>query len=277
MRFDRDPRLETELLDRLREKYTHIKPIPHLTEVLYCLTRSYYDRTDPLPITKKELLYFAVGFALEAVLLRGEPKLCACISTSSEGWVDGQLHDGCPCKGSGVDTGEPQSQQLDGLWLTPDYIDLQDTGVDLKSTRMWSTPEGVPKMGWPDSWLEQFKGYAKWMQSDGSGHTSDMVGPEQFKGCANMISKPVRPGPPSDPHRLRYSVGIVYLGQPDLVTGTFTFTQEEIDSNWDYIMDRKKTYEDFWFDNQVPTPYKYNKEWECKNCRYQGRCAIWKA
>ncbi len=267
MRFDRDPMLETELLERLREKYTHVKPIPHLTEVLYCLTRSYFDRTDPLPITKKELLYFAVGFGLEAVLLRGEPKLCPCLSISDEGWVDGQVHSDCQCKGSGIVTGEPQSQQLDGLWLTPDYIDLQGVGVDLKSTRMWSTPEGVPKMGWPDSWLEQFKGYAKLGQGDGSGYTFDLV-----DGLA--VPKPVPPGPETDPYRLRYSVGIVYLGQPDLVTGTFTFTQEEIDSNWDYVMDRKKTYEDFWFDNQVPTPYQFNKDWECRSsCRYQGRCA----
>jgi hypothetical protein len=81
-----DSQLRNELIGRLRDKYiTDREDWPHLSEVIYCLTKSYFERTDPIQVTEKELLYFSIGFALEDVLLRIR-------------WVDlreGGLKDGC--------------------------------------------------------------------------------------------------------------------------------------------------------------------------------------
>lgn len=205
--FIRDVQLEQELVARLRQKYLTEKPLPHLTELLYCLTRSYFDRTDPLEVTKKELLYFAVGFGLEAVLLR------------SEGDKD------------------IESVEMDGIWLTLDYVDLQGVGVDLKSTRMWTTESGVPKNGWPETWLKQFMAYARVL-----GQTD-------------------------------YKVAVAYIGQPDLVGGVFRFSKEQVEENWQWVLERKEVYEDFIFKGEAPTPYEYNQSWECKNCKYALRCS----
>ena len=207
MLFTRNPQLEHELYERLRLKYRKPRPdIPHLSELIYCLTRSYFQRFHPLPNTDKELLYFSVGFGLESVLLR--------------------------------DASSPEliTLPLDGVYMTPDYIDLQGVGVDLKSTRMYSLPSGEPKSGWPETWIQQFKAYAKLMGSS------------------------------------EYSVAIVYLLPPDLVVGTFKWTQEEIDTNWTYIKTRAAVYKAFIDKKTLPTPFSWNERWECNSCSYKLRC-----
>ena len=207
MRFDRDPRLERTLYNMLAAKYLTTKPLGHLTEVLYCLTNSYMNRFFPLTPTDKELLYFAVGFGLEDVMLR-QPGVAA-----------------------------PETVVVEGVPMTPDFIWLKDEGVDLKSTRMYPTqPDGVPKMGWPETWLEQFMAYAY------------------------MLGKTT------------YSVGVVYLLPPELVGGTFTWTQAEINANWAKVKSRREVYMKAVVDQVPPKPFTYNKEWECKNCKRLEWC-----
>src|SRR5437667_6697 len=46
------------------------KPLPHLTELISCLTKSYYNRYDPLPINPQTALIFVMGIGLEEALLR---------------------------------------------------------------------------------------------------------------------------------------------------------------------------------------------------------------
>lgn len=219
MDWNRNPQIETELYDRLRAKYMTEKPLPHLTELIYCLTRSYNDRFNPIAITNKELIYFAVGFGLEEVILRD--------SSASL----------------------PQSEELDKVWLTPDYFILSSSGgeLDLKSTRMYANPDGQPKMGWPDTWIEQFKGYAYKSNYDVIQSQDKLVG-------------------------VLYSVGIIYLIPAELVCGTFTFTKQELIDNWEHITQRRDTYMDYIVKGEIPTPFKHNLDWECKNCRYKLRC-----
>jgi hypothetical protein len=136
MEYFPDPQLKNELVDRLRDKYiTGREDWPHLSEVIYCLTKSYFERTDPIQVTEKELLYFSIGFALEDVLLR--------------------------ISGPSI-----ESVKFDGLWLTPDYFALRGGQMDLKTTRMYADEIGRPKRGWPEGWMQQFKAYSylEWAQ-----------------------------------------------------------------------------------------------------------------
>lgn len=133
--FIRDPALEEEFLSRLQEKYlSQERPLPHLTELIYCLTRSYFDRNSSAQLTDKETLLFAIGFALESVIIRDLNDL------------------------------PPSVRFRDGVYMHPDYIPLayhQGTlELDLKTTRMFATELGEPKKGWPETWIRQFMGYA---------------------------------------------------------------------------------------------------------------------
>jgi hypothetical protein len=215
--FTRNPTLETELFNRLRLKYTHDRPdVPHLTELIYCLTKGYYDRFDRLQPTQKEMLYFAIGFGLEEVILRDATSL------------------------------EPQLVEVDGVYMSLDYIALDGVGVDLKSTRMYpSKDDGSPSYGWPQGWRRQFMGYAKHL-----GQTE-------------------------------FDVAILYLGAPDLVAGRLSFTQQEMDDNWDHIMMRKTIYMAHVAGSMVPAPFTFTEDpsmWECKDkkgnptCKYYMRC-----
>lgn len=224
MRFDQNPQLKRELLDRLRSKYLTEKPLPHLTEVLYCLTRSYFDRRDPLPPSDQELLYFAVGFGLEEVLLRDK---------NSEA---------------------PESEERNGLWLTPDYVTLSGGELDLKSTANYSLPDGTPKFGWPETWIEQFQAYAYHMSLRG------LTVMTQDETLAAL------------PETVEYSVGVLYLHTRTIEVGTFTFTKQELLDNWERVRGRLAVYMLSHSLSQVPEPFQWNKNWECKNCRYLIRC-----
>lgn len=134
--FTRNPQVEQELLRRLRIKY--LKPRNdgiHVSELIRCLTESYWQKQDEhrLPPTDKTLLYFAIGFALEEVLLKN---------------------------GDNIDQ---VSEKMDDIWLSKDYVDLNGIGVDLKSTRMYLLDTGIPKHGWSDHWMKQFMSYARLM------------------------------------------------------------------------------------------------------------------
>lgn len=124
-----NPVIEREILDELRRKYIdeswqdRARGI-HLTNLIYCLTRSFYGFTDPLPPSDKEVMLFALGFGLEAVLLR---------------------------EGSKMPPGEK-----DGIHYSPDFIPLRSAQVvgELKTTRM-----SYDKTKLPETWLEQVMGY----------------------------------------------------------------------------------------------------------------------
>lgn len=214
MEFVRNPRLEAEIYDRLGKEYlTERKEFPHVTQVVYCLTRSWRDLIMPKPLTDKEKVLFAVGWGLERVMLP-QTKI--------------------------------ESVKVGTLWMTPDFISLQDGPADLKTTRAYPGADGLPKKGPPETWIEQFKAYS------------------------------VKFGKPRPDGSVEFSVVIVYLNPAELVAGTFIFTQEELKKNWDYLEERAAvliaSIESF----KPPTPFKYNKVWECEHCRYLADCLAWK-
>jgi len=103
-----------------------IKPCPHLTELVYCLTRSYWDRRDPVPPNEREILLFALGWGLERLLLIGERKAAA----------------GCS----------------EGIYYSPDFLAFTDLPAELKTTRM-STRRINSAADLPVTWQRQILGY----------------------------------------------------------------------------------------------------------------------
>ena len=141
LEWSRNSALEEELFARLRRKFIHDRSGEiHFTDTLYCLTKAYWNKTDPIPVGNATLGLFAIGFALEDVLLKDYPI-----------------------------TGEPalDSYVYEDVHFSPDYFTTIMVGeLDLKTTRMWAEPDGRPKQvadrphGFPESWLKQFMGYA---------------------------------------------------------------------------------------------------------------------
>lgn len=125
MQITPNPVIEKELLDVLRARYITTEGRAegiHLSDLIYCLTKSYHRITDPLPATDQEVMLFSLGFGLENMLLRDESRV-------SPG-----------CK--------------DGIHYSPDFIPLTAGRAELKTTRASTTRD------LPETWVEQIKGYA---------------------------------------------------------------------------------------------------------------------
>lgn len=123
-----NPQLKATILRWLSESYLKSTYRPsgmHLTDLIYCLTKSFWDKTDPLPPSEREVLLFASGLGLERVLIPKEYKA------------------------------EPIL--IDNIWVSPDFF----TNImgELKTTRMSSKKALAGDL--PETWIEQIKGYAK--------------------------------------------------------------------------------------------------------------------
>ncbi len=129
MRIVEDSELRRAVLERLKVEYGMDKQRPgtHQSELSYCLTKAFWDRTDPEPVTDKEVLLFSIGFGLERVLLHSE------------------------------DT--PPEIDVDGIKLSLDTIELFGPS-DLKTTRMSPTGrKGEDGFQWPEGWKRQMATY----------------------------------------------------------------------------------------------------------------------
>jgi len=100
----------------------------HLSTVIYCLTRSYYDLTlDDVAPTPQEVLLFALGYGLQDILTPEKAVL--------------------------------EVVEKDGIFYSPDYkLKLGDTHdlYELKTTRM-SAKKG-DEHEFPETWIEYMKG-----------------------------------------------------------------------------------------------------------------------
>jgi hypothetical protein len=99
----------------------------HMTELMYCLTRSYYERLAPTQKTFEDVLTMSLGIFLERVIVPAQWR--------AEG----------KCK--------------DGIDYSPDFWSDAISGRlnELKTTRMSS--KKADTNDWPESWIEQMKGY----------------------------------------------------------------------------------------------------------------------
>jgi CRISPR/Cas system-associated exonuclease Cas4 (RecB family) len=170
----------------------------HLTDCLYCLRKAYWNKTNPLPPSEKELMYFLTGFGLQDALLADDNQSFA---------------------------------ELDGIRISPDYWEGGEL-AELKTTRIGR--KRLLDNDIPTGWIAQIQGYAK------------VLGVTR----ATLIVMP--------------------LLQPEILTFELEFTQDELDNNWDYILERKDELENALVGDYIPIAG--NEEWECRDCRYKDRC-----
>lgn len=120
----------------------------------------------------------------------------------------------------------------DGIWW---HVDSVDNGlVELKSTR--TSKKKHTEEGFSQNWMTQVKSYCK------------AVGV------------------------LEVDLAVVYLIQADFEVYHLTFTQEEIDENWEWMLERKRIWDIAIRDDKAPTSFAYNQDWECKDCQYKLIC-----
>lgn len=120
-----NPELSRIILTHLSDKYKLSQPRVgiHLSTLIYCLTRSFFDSKQVVEPTDEELLLFSVGYGLQDVL-------------------------------TPPDTETP-TYEYEGIIYRPDMLlSLPNFGlVEIKTTRMSSKKQELP-----DTWLEYIMG-----------------------------------------------------------------------------------------------------------------------
>lgn len=125
----------------------------------------------------------------------------------------------------------------EGIEYSPDFWFRGEMPSELKTTRL--STKKTRKRDFPESWIQQIMGYCYAVK------------------------------------KLEYGLSIVHLMGgysppfPEILGIKFSFTQEELKNNWDFLMWRKNVYIQGFADMQPPTPTKWCMDWECKYCRYE--------
>jgi hypothetical protein len=207
-----NPALDRLILDHLSNKYKlkEKREGIHLSTLVYCLTRSYFDQTieDAVDPTDEELLLFSLGYGLQEVLT----------PTSAD----------------------TPTFEKDGIVYRPDMtFDPGNFTLELKTTRQ-SLKKA--KISLPETWIEYIMG-----------------------GCyiRNIRSYELAG---------LYMMGSYSPPFPEIYCETLSFDKFEITNNWQYIIGRRDVYRAALEQKEPPQPFVYNKEWECKNCRYLMQC-----
>ena len=214
-----DPEMSRLILDHLTSLYNINRKREgiHLSTLVYCLTKSFFDHIAPIEATDEEVMLFSLGLGLQDVLT---PKAA-----------------------------ETPVYEKDGVTFSPDFIVQLGARaevspkmppvhyVELKTTRMSSGKEGFP-----ETWIEYIMG-----------------------GCYMRGIN-------------TYNLSVLYmLGNyrppfPQIHSFILSFTDEELQNNWNYLMERKHIYSASLIMNKPPIPHMWCKDWECKNCRYKLQC-----
>jgi CRISPR/Cas system-associated exonuclease Cas4 (RecB family) len=61
-----------------------------------------------------------------------------------------------------------------------------------------------------------------------------------------------------------------------LVAGVLSYSKQDMDDNWEWVLDRAGELQMFLDAGEPPPPFTTNAAWECKNCRYRMRCEVLK-
>jgi len=197
--------LTEDLLDELMEEIDEDRTDMHpsVTDLINCLTKSYFDNLQKLPLTTKTKVFFFVGLGLERALL---------------------------LKRKGI----PTYGKTEGIhW----HVDSLDHGLlELKSTRAGKKRHLEEDFPW--RYMAQVKSYLK-----ATGNTE-------------------------------VDLAVVYLIQADFQVYHLTFTQDEIDDHWFWMQSRKAVWDKAIEDKEAPESFKWNQEWECKDCQYKIICDL---
>jgi hypothetical protein len=157
---------------------------------------------------------------------------------------------------NGDEQNRPGVIELDGILMSPDYSLVFDGNLaELKSSRI-SLPAGAitPTKDWPSSWIKQMKAYT-YAKKRGAF-------PDNIKR--------------DNEYRL-----IVFLVIPaKIASRKFTFTDEELDKHWAWMLNRKDALEEAQRQDLPPEPYFYvesqsKDDWECQRCPAQMMCSVY--
>lgn len=117
------------------------------------------------------------------------------------------------------------------ILFSPDYI-VDEMLIELKTTRINQNRLDVGEF--PDGWIKQLKSYCKVLN----------------KNMALLI--------------------VITLVSPAISYYELSFTDNEIEDNWKWLINRLLLLDDA-LKNNIP-PEALNQDWECKECRYSARC-----
>ncbi len=209
------PDLKAVMLDIIREEHGLAvdRGGMHVSDLIYCLTKAYWAKTDPEPLTEAEIGLFSIGWGLERVMI---PRL------------------------------HVKPLVVDGITGTIDFM-LEDVPADLKSTRL--APDGRKGEGgfkMPEGWMHQFQAY-RYMVNQAA---PSMYRPNQF------------------------IVAVLHLIQPVLKVWRLHFSHQELEENWQWLVDRSNILESM-LAARNPMPYQHRLgEWECQGCTYSLKCGL---
>lgn len=270
------PDLREAMLQALRDEYMtdRLRPGLHMSSLIYCLTKTYWDHHDPEPPTEREVALWSIGYAMERVMIHR----------------------------LGV---EPLV--VDGIHMTPDFKLMEV--ADLKTTRKAPTISngcdvcGEPfrghtaaKMGhayvatsmpfqFPMGWKRQFMAYRYGLNQrcrcghDKKDHATESWG-ECWGDASTSSSNPGIPGYQCHCRKfetapvLAFDVVVMHLIQAELTTWRVYFTPQELEDNWTWILQRANDLESM-NAGQNPMPFQHlGFPGECNNCRYKLRCEL---
>lgn len=140
-----NPQLADQLLEELAKDIDRELPIPTVTELIYCLTRGWFDRKNPLPRAPKTTCMFAIGVGLGEVLLKG-------LRTEIAG-------------------------ELEGIHYHVDFLMPDGRLGELKSTR-YSVKK--PPEQWSTGWHKQLLAYMKVRETLEAVYSAIYVIPAEF-------------------------------------------------------------------------------------------------
>lgn len=172
----------------------------HCTDAIYCLRKTFWNKTCPLPPAPIESMHFLVGLGLQDTLL-GKPS--------------------------------PSPKIRDGIWVSADYLEA-GMYLELKTTMMGE--KRLNDHDFPEGWIKQLKAYCYVYER----HSIVLL-------VFPLLSKKV----------LSY---------------VFTFTDEELAENWDWIWTRARELEICLEKSELPKSKGF--DFECKDCRYRLRCQV---
>lgn len=146
MEWTENPQLADELLREIDKDLERDLPIPTVTELIYCLTKGYWDRTNRIARTPKTTCMFAIGVGLGDVMLRR-------LRTEVAG-------------------------ECEGIHYHVDFLMFDDRMGELKSTR-YNTKK--PPHEWSSGWHKQLLSYMKVRETLEAVYAVMFVIPAEFK------------------------------------------------------------------------------------------------
>lgn len=126
--------------------------------------------------------------------------------------------------------------EKDSIIYRPDFL-LDDRLCEIKTTRAGA--KRYTKGDYPQTWIEYIMG-----------------------GCY-ITGKDT------------YYLSVLYISErpvPVIQSEVLTFEHEELLTNWGRLTERMGIYKVALVTNVPPTPFTYNKKWECDNCRHHTLC-----